>query len=89
MASYEQMKEDLQKNMLITGVRGKLIQAKALLLKANEKFNNAIKNDSSRDLWFNAKNLNRCQDRYKMAVLLYYQVKKEGVQIWQRKKIVF
>lgn len=79
MTSYEQMKEDLQKNMLITCVRVKLIEAKALLLKANEKFNNSIKNGSSRDLWFYAKNLNRCQDRYKMAVLLYHQVKKEGV----------
>ena len=79
MTNYEKIKEDLQKNMLITTVKVKLMEAKTLLLKANRNFNYAIKVGTGKELWVAAKNLYKCQDRYKMAVLLYHQVKKEGV----------
>ncbi len=74
--NFDVLKQDLQKGMLISIVKLKLAEAKALLLSAEEKFNNAIKFGTGQQIYDSAYENEMARTRYGNLCMLYETIKK-------------
>lgn len=72
--NFDVIKQDLNKCMLISMVKIKLMEAKTLMISAEKALDKVIINGSSQDIYYRAYDLARAKDRYGNLKILYQTV---------------